>query len=202
MPASKPIPTAGSRPAQRVIGKVRLDAGASVWFGAVLRGDNELIHIGEHSNVQDGSVMHTDMGYPLTLGKGRHRRPQRHAAWLQRGRLQPGGDQRGDPQWGEDRQVLHHRRQRADSEGKEIPDGSLVMGSPGKVVRELSEPQKKMLEASAAHYVAQCPPLRPRPSSRTRRERATGGFALRHVCALDEQDICIGCQRTAAEITG
>ncbi len=57
-------------PSAAVIGKVRLDAGASVWFGAVLRGDNELIHIGEHSNVQDGSVMHTDMGYPLTLGKG------------------------------------------------------------------------------------------------------------------------------------
>lgn len=56
-------------PSAAVIGKVRLDAGASVWFGAVLRGDNELIHIGEHSNVQDGSVMHTDMGYPLTSAR-------------------------------------------------------------------------------------------------------------------------------------
>ena len=56
-------------PTAAVIGKVRLDKGASVWFGAVLRGDNELIHIGENSNVQDGSVMHTDMGFPLTLGK-------------------------------------------------------------------------------------------------------------------------------------
>ncbi|VTM07823.1 acetyltransferase [Pseudomonas aeruginosa] len=95
-----------------MIGKVRLDAGASVWFGAVLRGDNELIHIGEHSNVQDGAVMHTDMGYPLSLGKGV---TVGHNAMLHGctvGRLQPGGDQRGDPQRGEDRQVLHHRRQR------------------------------------------------------------------------------------------
>jgi carbonic anhydrase/acetyltransferase-like protein (isoleucine patch superfamily) len=56
-------------PTAAVIGRVRLDKGASVWFGAVLRGDNELIHIGENSNVQDGTVMHTDMGFPLTLGK-------------------------------------------------------------------------------------------------------------------------------------
>src|SRR5690606_16918156 len=53
-----------------LVGKVRLQAGASVWFNAVLRGDNELIDIGEHSNVQDGAVMHTDMGFTLTLGKG------------------------------------------------------------------------------------------------------------------------------------
>ena len=53
-----------------VIGRVRLEAGASVWFGAVLRGDNELILLGENSNVQDGAVMHTDPGSPLTLGKG------------------------------------------------------------------------------------------------------------------------------------
>ncbi|MBP8185990.1 MAG: gamma carbonic anhydrase family protein, partial [Pseudomonas sp.] len=57
-------------PTAVLVGKVKLEAGASVWFNAVLRGDNELIHIGENSNVQDGSVMHTDMGFPLTLGKG------------------------------------------------------------------------------------------------------------------------------------
>ena len=56
-------------PTATLIGKVRLQAGANVWFGAVLRGDNELIDIGENSNVQDGTVMHTDMGVPLTLGK-------------------------------------------------------------------------------------------------------------------------------------
>ena len=57
-------------PNATLVGKVKLEAGASVWFNCVLRGDNELIHIGENSNVQDGSVMHTDMGYPLTLGRG------------------------------------------------------------------------------------------------------------------------------------
>jgi len=57
-------------PNATLVGKVKLEQGASVWFGAVLRGDNELIHIGEQSNVQDGTVMHTDMGFPLTLGKG------------------------------------------------------------------------------------------------------------------------------------
>lgn len=140
-------------PSAAVIGKVRLDAGASVWFGAVLRGDNELIHIGEHSNVQDGSVMHTDMGYPLTLGKGV---TVGHNAMLH-------GCSVGDYSLvGINAVILNGAKigkyciigaNALIPEGKEIPDGSLVMGSPGKVVRELSEPQKKMLEASAAHYV-------------------------------------------------
>ena len=63
-------PSSWAAPTATLIGKVRLQARASVWFGAVLRGDNELIDIGEDSNVQDGTVMHTDMGSPLTLGKG------------------------------------------------------------------------------------------------------------------------------------
>ncbi|RUQ45870.1 gamma carbonic anhydrase family protein [Corynebacterium pseudodiphtheriticum] len=57
-------------PNATLVGKVKLEEGANVWFNAVLRGDNELILIGKNSNVQDGSVMHTDMGYPLTLGTG------------------------------------------------------------------------------------------------------------------------------------
>ncbi|PKM31270.1 MAG: gamma carbonic anhydrase family protein [Gammaproteobacteria bacterium HGW-Gammaproteobacteria-11] len=136
-----------------VIGKVRLDAGANVWFGAVLRGDNELIHIGEHSNVQDGAVMHTDMGYPLTLGKGV---TVGHNAMLH-------GCNVGDYSLiGINAVVLNGAKigkhciigaNALVPEGKEIPDGSLVVGSPCKVVRELTEQQKKMLEASAAHYV-------------------------------------------------
>ena len=63
-------PDSWAAPNATLIGKVRLEEGASVWFNAVLRGDNELILIGKHSNVQDGAVMHTDMGYPLTLGTG------------------------------------------------------------------------------------------------------------------------------------
>ncbi|MCJ8169774.1 gamma carbonic anhydrase family protein [Atopomonas sediminilitoris] len=140
-------------PSADVIGKVKLEEGASVWFNVVLRGDNELIHIGKHSNVQDGSVMHTDMGYPLTLGQGV---TIGHKAMLH-------GCTVGDYSLiGINTVVLNGAKigkhciigaNALIPEGKEIPDGSLVMGSPGKVVRELSEGQKKMLEASAAHYV-------------------------------------------------
>ncbi|MCL5042718.1 MAG: gamma carbonic anhydrase family protein [Gammaproteobacteria bacterium] len=136
-----------------VIGKVKLEAGASVWFSAVLRGDNELIHIGEHSNVQDGAVMHTDMGFPLTLGKGV---TVGHNAMLH-------GCTVGDYSLiGINAVVLNGAKigkhciigaNALIPEGKEIPDGSLVMGAPGKVVRELSEQQKKLIEAGAAHYV-------------------------------------------------
>jgi carbonic anhydrase/acetyltransferase-like protein (isoleucine patch superfamily) len=136
-----------------LVGKVKLEAGASVWFNAVLRGDNELIHIGENSNVQDGSVMHTDMGFPLTLGKGV---TIGHNVMLH-------GCTVGDYSLiGINAVVLNGAKIGKNCliganalipEGKVIPDGSLVMGSPGKVVRELTEQQIKMLEASAAHYV-------------------------------------------------
>lgn len=140
-------------PNATLVGKIRLGAGANVWFGAILRGDNELIHIGENSNVQDGSVMHTDMGYPLTLGTGV---TVGHNAMLH-------GCSVGDFSLvGINAVVLNGAKigkyciigaNTLIAEGKEIPDGSLVVGSPGKVVRELTEQQKKMLEASAAHYV-------------------------------------------------
>ena len=55
-------------PTAQLMGKVRIDSGASVWFGAVLRGDNELIHVGAGTNVQENSVLHTDMGFPMTIG--------------------------------------------------------------------------------------------------------------------------------------
>lgn len=140
-------------PNATLVGKVKLEQGASVWFGAVLRGDNELIHIGEQSNVQDGTVMHTDMGSPLTVGKGV---TIGHNAMLH-------GCTVGDYSLiGINAVVLNGAKigkyciigaNTLIGEGKEIPDGSLVIGSPGKVVRELSEAQKNMLEASAAHYV-------------------------------------------------
>jgi len=140
-------------PTAALVGKVRLERGASVWFNCVLRGDNELIHIGENSNVQDGSVMHTDMGYPLTLGTGV---TIGHKAMLH-------GCTVGDYSLiGINAVILNGAKigkycligaNALIPEGKVIPDGSLVMGSPGKVVRELTEQQMKMLEASAAHYV-------------------------------------------------
>lgn len=136
-----------------VIGKVRLDEGASVWFGAVIRGDNELIHIGRNSNVQDGAVLHTDMGSPLTLGTGV---TVGHQAMLH-------GCEVGDYSLiGIHAVVLNGAKigkhciigaNALVTEGKVIPDGSLVMGSPARVVRELTDEQRRGLEASAAHYV-------------------------------------------------
>lgn len=146
-------PSSWAAPSATLIGKVRLQAGASVWFGAVLRGDNELIDIGVNSNVQDGTVMHTDVGVPLTIGMGV---TIGHNAMLH-------GCTVGDYSLiGINAVILNgakigkHCIIGANSliaEGKEIPDGSLVMGSPGKVVRELTEVQKQGLRASAQHYV-------------------------------------------------
>lgn len=136
-----------------VIGDVVLREGASVWFGAVLRGDNEPIVIGEHSNVQDGAVLHTDMGAPLTLGRDV---TIGHQAMLH-------GCTVGDGSLiGIQAVVLNGAKigkgciigaKALIPEGKEIPDGSLVVGSPGKVVRQLSEAEQQMLKLSALHYV-------------------------------------------------
>lgn len=140
-------------PTAVLIGKVRLEAGASVWFGAVLRGDNELIHIGENSNVQDGAVMHTDMGSPLSIGEG---------VTIGHNAMLHGCSVDDYSLIGINAVILNGARigkyciigaNSLVGEGKIIPDGSLVMGSPGKVVRELTDLQKKMLEASANHYV-------------------------------------------------
>ena len=140
-------------PGAVVLGRVRLERNASVWFGAVLRGDNELIHVGENSNVQDGAVLHTDAGSPLTVGRNV---TIGHQAMLH-------GCTVGDNSLiGIKATVLNGARIGRDCligahalipEGKEIPDGSLVMGAPGKVVRELDEAARAMLEAGALHYV-------------------------------------------------
>lgn len=136
-----------------VIGSVRLMEKASVWFNVVIRGDNDLITIGPESNVQDGSVLHTDPGIPLTLGRGV---TVGHKAMLH-------GCDVGDYSLiGINAVILNgakigkHCLIGANTlipEGMEIPDGSMVVGSPGKIKRELNDDQKKMLEMSAQHYV-------------------------------------------------
>ncbi len=136
-----------------VIGKVRLAQDSSVWFGAVLRGDNELIQIGVGSNVQDGAVMHTDMGYPLTLGQhvtvGHN--AMLHGCSVGNGSL-----------IGINAVILNGAiigknciigANTLIAEGKEIPDNSLVVGSPGKVVKQLTEQQVTQLKLNAIHYV-------------------------------------------------
>ncbi|MFN3613596.1 MAG: gamma carbonic anhydrase family protein [Rubrimonas sp.] len=141
-------------PGARVIGRVILAAGASVWFNAVLRGDNEPITIGRGSNVQDGTVVHTDPGMPCTVGADV---TVGHAAILH-------GCVVGDGSLiGMGAVILNGARigkgcligaNALITEGKEIPDGALVMGQPGKVVRMLTEDERAGLLLSAERYRA------------------------------------------------
>ncbi len=136
-----------------VIGDVILRPGASVWFGVTIRGDNDPITIGEDSNVQDGSVLHTDVGIPLTIGRGV---TVGHKVMLH-------GCTIGDNSLiGINAVVLNRARIGRNciigagaiiTEGKEIPDNSLVVGAPGKVIRTLDDAAVAMLKMSAEHYV-------------------------------------------------
>lgn len=140
-------------PSASVIGNVILHANASVWFGAVLRGDNDPITVGPDSNIQDGSVLHTDMGSPLTLGRGV---TVGHKAMLH-------GCEVGDYSLiGIGAVVLNGVKIGRNciiganaliTEGKVIPDNSLVVGQPGKVVRERDPAHIAVLQMSAEHYV-------------------------------------------------
>ena len=136
-----------------VLGKVRLLEDASVWFGATLRGDTEWITVGEASNVQDGSVLHTDPGAPLTIGKGV---TIGHMVMLH-------GCEIGDHSLIGIGSIILNRAKIGKNcligantlitEGKEIPDNSVVMGSPGKILRQTDEATQAMLRVSAEHYV-------------------------------------------------
>lgn len=140
-------------PNATVIGKVRLQRMASVWFGAVIRGDNELITIGENSNVQDGAVLHTDPGLELAIGRNC---TIGHKAILH-------GCTIGDNTLIGMGAVILNRAQIGSNcliganalitEGKVIPDNSLVMGQPGKVMGELNDEAIARLTKSAEGYV-------------------------------------------------
>lgn len=140
-------------PDARLIGRIRLRPEASVWFQSVLRGDNEWIEIGARSNVQDGTVMHTDMGYPLTVGDGV---TIGHKVMLH------GCSVGADSLIGIGSIILNGARIGARSivganslvtEGKEFPDGVLILGAPAKVVRELTDEEIALIGHSADHYV-------------------------------------------------
>ena len=141
-------------PDANIIGDIVLEEATSVWFGCTLRGDNERITIGSGSNVQENTVMHTDMGYPLTIGKGC---TIGHKAMLH-------GCTIGDNSLiGMGATVLNGAKIGKNcligagaliTEGKEIPDGSLVMGAPGKVVRDLDEAAIENLREAALGYQA------------------------------------------------
>ena len=137
----------------QVIGDVRLGEDCSVWFGVVIRGDTETITVGRGTNVQDNSVLHADMGVPLTLGEDVTvgHQVMLHGCTIGDGSL-----------IGIQAVVLNHAKIGKNclvgagsvvTEGKEFPDGSLIIGSPAKAVRQLSPEQIEGLKTIAKHYI-------------------------------------------------
>ncbi len=136
-----------------IIGKVKLEKNSSIWFNAVLRGDIEKIVIGENSNIQDGSVLHTDPGCPLTVGKGV---TVGHMVMLH------GCEISDDTLIGIGSTILNKAKIGKNciigantlvTENKTIPDNSLVLGSPGKVIRKVTDDEIKVIRENAKHYV-------------------------------------------------
>jgi carbonic anhydrase/acetyltransferase-like protein (isoleucine patch superfamily) len=138
-----------------VIGRVRMDEGASVWYGAVLRGDNDLIHLGRNCNVQDGCVLHTDRGLPLLLADNVSvgHQVMLHGCRIGEGTL-----------IGIQAVVLNGVKIGRNcivgsgsvvTEGKEFPDDSLIIGSPARLVRTLTPAHFEMLSHLPGHYVRQ-----------------------------------------------
>lgn len=137
-----------------VIGKVNIAAHASVWFGVVIRGDNELISIGENSNVQENSVLHTDMGSPLSIGRNVTigHKAMLHGCTICDGAL-----------IGIHAVILNGvvigknclvGAGALVTEGKHFPDNSLIIGSPAKVVRTLTEEEIRLVHKNTDNYVA------------------------------------------------
>lgn len=147
-------PSAWVAPDANVIGRIVMEAESSVWFGATLRGDNEVIHVGRGSNVQENCVLHTDMGYPLSIAANCTigHKAMLHGCSIGEGSL-----------IGMGATVLNGAKIGRGcligagaliTEGKEIPDFSLVMGSPGRVVRLLDDAAQARLLQSAEGYRA------------------------------------------------
>jgi carbonic anhydrase/acetyltransferase-like protein (isoleucine patch superfamily) len=141
-------------PSADIMGDVTLGNNVSIWWGSVLRGDNDPMVIGDNCNIQDGCVLHTDPGFPLTLGNNVSvgHMVMLHGCTIGEGSL-----------IGINSVILNGARigkncligaKALITEGKEIPDNSLVMGAPGKVIREVSDKQKAHLQKIAASYVA------------------------------------------------
>ena len=146
-------PTAFVADSAQVMGRVRMAENSSVWYGAVLRGDADWITLGARCNVQDGSVLHTDPGFPLTLGDDVSigHQVMLHGCTIGDGSL-----------IGIQAVILNGAKIGKNclvgagavvTEGKEFPDNSLILGSPAKVVRELSPEQAARVKHAALHYV-------------------------------------------------
>jgi carbonic anhydrase/acetyltransferase-like protein (isoleucine patch superfamily) len=145
-------PGAWAAPSADLIGDVRLGARASVWFGAVLRGDNTPLILGEETNFQDGSVGHSDAGFPLTIGA---RVTVGHQATLH------GCTVADDCLIGMGARILNGAMIEPEcivgagalvTEGKRFERGSLIVGAPARVVRKVTDEERHLLRASAAHY--------------------------------------------------
>ena len=136
-----------------VIGNVVMHEGSSVWFGAVVRGDNETIVIGKRSNVQDGAVLHSDPGSPLNIGEGitiGHQAMVHGCTIGDNTLIGIGATILNGAKIGNNCIIGAHA---LITEGKVIPDGSMVMGAPGKVVKELGPQHIIMLKGGAEVYV-------------------------------------------------
>lgn len=139
-------------PGAILIGNVILKPRASVWFGGIIRADNDLITIGEGSNVQDGSMLHVDPGFPLTLEQNvtighkvmLHGCTIGEQSLIGIGSIVLNGAKIGKRSLVGANSLI--------AEGKEFPDGVLIIGSPGRVVRELTEQEQDRLLLSAQHY--------------------------------------------------
>lgn len=140
-------------PDAHIVGRVRLGRDVSIWFGSVLRGDNELIEIGDGTNIQEGSMLHTDAGYPMRIGPmctiGHH--AILHGCTVEEGSLVGMGAT-----------VLNGARIGRGSlvgagalvtEGKSFPDGSLIVGAPARAIRQLDEGAIAGIGETARHYI-------------------------------------------------
>lgn len=140
-------------PGAVLIGRVRLGEDASIWFGAVLRGDNELIDVGPRSNVQDNSVLHTDMGFPLTIGEGctiGHRAMLHGCTIGDNSLIGIGATLLNGVTIGRNCVIGAHA---LIAEGKVIPDNSLIIGAPGRHARRVRDDEVAGLTGMADHYV-------------------------------------------------
>jgi carbonic anhydrase/acetyltransferase-like protein (isoleucine patch superfamily) len=140
-------------PDAHVIGRVRLREDVSVWFGSVLRGDNELIDLGERVNIQEGSMLHTDPGYPMTIGAdctiGHH--AILHGCTIGESSLiGMGATVLNGAKIGKNSLVGANALV---TEGKAFPDNSLIVGSPAKAIRTLDAAAAERLRQTALHYV-------------------------------------------------
>lgn len=139
-------------PDANLIGNVIIEDAASVWFGSTLRGDNEAITVGAGTNIQENCVLHTDLGFPLTIGAGctiGHKAMLHGCVLGDNTLIGMGATVLNGAKIGKNCLIGAHA---LITEGKEIPDGSMVLGAPGKVARMLDEAAIQGLRASALHY--------------------------------------------------